>query len=277
MSTCAICYANAVHWCEVDGYEFLECPDCDSIAVTAETMAQVDNGSFVRTYDANYWEAELTAARERSWGGSLARVAETILYCTRPITTFLDIATGPGYLLDALATYLPSHNIFHGVEMFPPPIHSIHPNYVVGSVGDFGGNIDAGVCIETIEHLTPRMASALAWQLAAKSQPASLFLFNTGLSDFVRKEDPGYLDPARRGHIVSWGLPALRRVFEVAGFVVHPLRSWAFAVEYKPEIATPLADRIWTSPNRELLNDPVMGNVMHILGRESARTYNEGR
>jgi hypothetical protein len=240
-------------------------------------MQQVDEGAFVRRYDADYWSAELSAARSRSWGEGLARVGETVLYCERPIEVFLDIATGPGYLLDALAAYLPSRRIFHGVEMFPPPEHSAHPNYLVGGVADFPMAVDAGVCIETIEHLTPRMARGLAEQLAAKCRPDSLILFNTGLSDFTRKEDPGYIDPVHRGHIVSWGMPALRSVFEPAGFKVHPLRSWAFAVEYQPTTDRPLADRIWNSRNAQLLTDPEMGSAMFLLARETARTYNEGR
>jgi hypothetical protein len=277
MVACAVCEGAAHHFATVDGYPFLECEVCDSIAVDAATMEQVDRGALVRRYDEDYWSAELSAARSRSWGEALARVGEVVLYCERPIQVFLDIATGPGYLLDALATYLPSRPIFHGVELFPPPEHSAHPNYLVGSVADFPMIVDAGVCIETIEHLTPRMARDLAEQLGAKCQPNSLILFNTGLSDFTRNEDPGYIDPVRRGHIISWGLPALRSTFEPAGFKVHPLRSWAFAIEYRPTTDRPLADRIWNSPNAHLLSDPEMGSVMFILGRESARTYNERR
>jgi hypothetical protein len=206
-----------------------------------------------------------------------------LLYCRIPVERFIDIGSGPGFLLDALSTYLPSHRArFYGVEKFPPQEseRSRHENYLCADLTDVELKFECGVCIEVIEHLTPAMADSLAIAMNAVSKPGSLFLFNTGLTDYVRHEDPGYLDPYARGHITAWSVTAARRVFEKVGFVVHPLpgKTWAFVVE-KPSPETDLRgefrDRIWSAlpANTALLSDPVMGNVMYLLGLESARAY----
>lgn len=121
-----------------------------------------------------------------------------------PIHAFLDI--GAGYLLDALETLLPElSGMFHAVELFPPPMphRTNHPNYVIGSVGDLNRNFDAGVCIEVIEHLTPATLAKLVRQLAQRSNPDALYLFNSAQPSFVETQDRGYLDPLKRGHVVS--------------------------------------------------------------------------
>ena len=96
---------------------------------------------------------------------------------------------------------------------------------------------DAGVCIEVIEHLTPTTLRSLVAQLAAVSRPGSLYLFNSGQPDFVEREDPGYLDPHGRGHIVSYSLAGAASIFAPAGFNVIELpgRAWAFLAEFGPQ------------------------------------------
>jgi len=243
-------------------------------------LAQIDRDEFVRTYDQTYWVAEDESARERSFGPAIARVAELFLYARKPITRFIDIASGPGYLLDALSLYLPSSKgLFWGVERFPPSTYTSHPNYRIGSLEDLEGTFDAGVCIEVIEHLTPNMLRSLAVAMATKSTPDSIFLVNTGMPPYVRNEDPGYLDPLVRGHIVSYGLRGVEHIFKPLGFDVIPLpgKDWAFLLEFLPTKRTPgtATDRIWTPhpSNRHIFHDAEMGSVLYCLGLDAARAY----
>jgi hypothetical protein len=140
-------------------------------------------------------------------------------------------------LLDELSRQLPAYSdCFHGVELFPPHEHTSHPNYHQGEIGNLGGAFDSGVCIEVVEHLTPRMLANLLEGLAKVSAPGSLWLVNTGMPDYVLTEDPGYLDPLHRGHIVSYGLRGLLHIFEPFGFRVRgiPGKSYAFVAEFQP-------------------------------------------
>lgn len=273
---CGVCGERAALWKVVDGIEFTDCPECECIAMASAKLMLVDTGKFERQYDPHYWNEELPAARERSWGATLARAAEAILLCRRPVERFLDVASGPGYLLDSLNYYLPSSSgRFYGVERFPPAEHTQHSGFITGSVGELSGNYDCGVCIEVIEHLTPLMLRQLARELAWVSEPNSLFIFNTGLSEFVRQHSPEYIDPLRRGHIISWGFPALVEIFSGEGFKVRKLgtRQWAFAVEYLPDSDISINDRIWSplDHNYRILNDPQTGLAMYIIARESLR------
>lgn len=280
---CPLCGSSAHKYRDVDAVAYFECSACDFFFADPAFIARIDAGENVRKYDESYWANELSSARQRSFGSSLARSAEALLYCRIPVERFIDIGSGPGFLLDALSTYLPSHRArFYGVEKFPPheSERSRHENYLCADLVDTGMRFQCGVCIEVIEHLSPAMASGLAMAMAATSVPGSLFLFNTGLTDYVRHEDPGYLDPYARGHITAWSVAAARRVFEPAGFVVHrlPGKSWAFVVERPAERTSPAGefrDRIWSAlpENRALLSDPAMGDVMYLLGLESARAY----
>lgn len=280
---CLLCHAPARAFRVVDGIDYFECHDCDFIFADPAFIARIDAGENVRKYDESYWASELSAARQRSYGSSLARAAEALLYCRIPVRRFIDIGSGPGFLLDALSAYLPSHRErFYGVEKFPPhqSERSAHENYLCADLAEVAERFECGVCIEVIEHLTPTMASGLAVAMAVASTPGALFLFNTGLTDYVRNEDPGYLDPYARGHITAWSVAAARRVFGPAGFVVHPLpgKTWAFVVERPVDGPAPVGefrDRIWSAlpENTALLSDPAMGNVMYILGLESARAY----
>ncbi len=273
---CGVCGEQARLWSVVDGLEFSDCPTCDSIAMEAAELDLVDSGEFQRKYDIDYWSDELSAAKERSWGPALARAAEAILLCRRPVERFLDIGTGPGYLLESLDFYLPgSKDRFFGVEKFPPDPCSDHPGFIHGSLGELRDKYDAGVCIEVIEHLTPAMLKHFVRELSLVAQPNSLFIFNTGLANFVRKECASYIDPLHRGHIVSWGFPALEEIFRLEGFKIHPIgtRQWAFAAEYLPDQDMPFSERIWSplEENRRILEDPAAGMVMHLLARDSLR------
>ncbi|WP_374082988.1 hypothetical protein ACEPA4_02705 [Stenotrophomonas sp. P2112] len=280
---CLLCSSPAMLYRVVDGVQYFECPQCDFMFADPELIASIDAGDSPREYDEEYWRSELQSARERSYGSSLARLGEALLYCSVPVQKFIDIGTGPGFLLDAVECYLPaSSSRFFGVEKFPPEpeLRSRHANYVCADLGDMGMSFECGVCVEVLEHLTPAMARSLAESLRKVAVPGSLFLFNTGLTSYVRDEDPGYLDPFRRGHITVWSVTAARQVFEPQGFSVLPLagKSWAFVVEIPCEGARqemPLHDRIWNAPqaNIDLLTDSSMGTVMHILARESARAY----
>lgn len=274
---CAVCDRGASLFALVDGYEYSECVHCGSIAIDRTSMAAIDAGEFIRDYSAEYWAVEAEAARERSWGASLARCAEVMLYARLSIERFIDIGAGPGFLLDALSEFMPeASGRFFGVERFPPREHTSHPGYKVGELSDLEGTFQAGCCIEVIEHLTPVMLRRLARDLAARSEKGSIFIFNSGNPDYVRHENPKYLDPLLRGHIVSWGLPALRAVFEPEGFHIGPIRgkSFAFIAEFGGE-PSDYENRIWSpSPeNVKLLTKSGKGSIMYLLGLETARAY----
>src|SRR5258708_21234840 len=128
----------------VDGYRYFSCHGCHSIFIDPEVINEIDLGRALVEYSDQYWKNELAASAERAYGAALARVAEVFLYARRPIDRFIDIGTGPGYLLDALTGLLPaSSNKFFGIELFPPPRHSTHPNYRVADTPDLPLAFDA--------------------------------------------------------------------------------------------------------------------------------------
>ena len=101
------------------------------------------------------------------------------------------------------------------------------------------------------------------------------------MPEYVKHEDMGYLDPTKRGHLVSYSLKAVALMAEKYGFVVHriPGKTWAYALEFtnnKKATSVDIRDRIWHAlpQNLNLLCDPEMGNVLKILGLETARAYN---
>jgi len=283
LAQCPLCGCGVPHFRDVDGVAYHACDTCDFIFADPLLLDRIDQGLATREYDEQYWAAELASARQRSYGSSLARLAEALLYCTIPVNRFIDIGTGPGYLLDAVARYLPhSAHRFYGVEKFPPlpQYRTGNANYLCSDLADVELSFECGICVEVLEHLTPAMARAVAAAMAKVSVPGSLYLFNTGLTDYVRNEDPGYLDPYFRGHITCWSVAAARRIFEPAGFQVHALagKTWAFIVEMpgsSPRAQLPVGDRIWSAvpENIEVLSSSETGEVMYILGRESARAY----
>jgi hypothetical protein len=234
---CPVCEnGSSIFHAQVDGYAYFRCPACGSLHIDCKTLKAIDAGHSTRIYDGAYWDDELSAARQRATGASLARVGEAILYAQRPIKRFLDVGAGPGFLLDELAKCFPERaSLFHAVELFPPEEHSTHPNYVIGDPSELPGHFDGGVCIEVVEHLTPRMLKKLAGSLAKISQPGSLWLFNTGMPEFVLEHDPAYLDPKRRGHVISYGLPGLEHIFAPLGFRISqvPGKNYAWIAEYQ--------------------------------------------
>jgi hypothetical protein len=283
-ATCPVCgRGERPAFRQIDNFMYYECNACDFIFIAGGVMARIDAGEQIRSYEKAYWESELGTARERAWGPALARVAEAILYCRVPIKRFIDIGTGPGYILDSLSWVLPSSSaLFHGVELFPPALQyrTRHPNYKVGSLASFSQPFQCGSCIEVVEHLTPKMLSGMAADLARVSAEGACYIINTGLTDYVRNEDIDYVDPLRRGHISIWSASALRIIFEPHGFAVYPIpgKSWAVLVEYKHKPRAQernITDRIWTpcQENRQILEDPQTGTLMYILGIDTARAY----
>jgi hypothetical protein len=282
---CPICGAEGSFLRSVDDVPFFRCTGCGSLYAHPDFLAQIDLGT-TANYGDEYWAEELASARDRSYGPGIARAAEVVRMSRIPVRRFLDIGTGPGYLLDALTTLLPSAaDIFHGVELLPPPVadRSPHPNYHIGTVGDLEGLFDCGVCIEVIEHLTPGILRTMLAQLAARSTPGALYYFNSGQPSFVDSTDPGYLDPKRRGHIVSWSIEGARSVFSPAGFNVIPIpgRDWAFFAEYRsrsPVSVDDLISRLWTPvpENLALLRKDAFGQLLETIGVESALCYLQG-
>lgn len=276
-TTCPVCEAGkSVFYANIDGYDYLQCGACRSLHIARDVLDDIDRGNAPRIYDEDYWREELRSARERAGGVSLVRAGEAILYCRRPVTRFLDVGTGPGYLLDELAKQFPARqDVFHGVELFPPEEHSSHPNYIKGNVGMLAMTFDAGVCIEVIEHLTPRMLAELARGLARVSAAGTLWLFNTGMPDYVLKEDPNYLDPLHRGHIVSYSLQGLTQMFEPHGLRVQglPGKSFAFVAEYQPEVAAGDFEYRIYHPLKENIALLQEAGLLHQAAFESARAY----
>jgi len=278
---CPVCLSSRINQeTVVDGYNFFGCKTCDTIFLDPHYLIEFDEGRPLRDYDANYWVNEDEAGRSRAYGAALCRVAETLLYARRPVKRFLDLGAGAGYLLDSLATYLPnSKSTFWGIERFPPANHSAHPNYIIGTTADLEGRFDAGVCIEVVEHLTPNQLKGFARELSQVCNPDAVFLINTGMPQFVRAESYTYLDPVRRGHIISYGLNAIERIFGPFGFVTHALpgKDWAYLIEYQPSAPQKgsMVDRIWTAcpENLAILHDPTMGNLLYCAGVDAARAY----
>ena len=280
---CSVCSSNKISpFRQVGEYNYYRCGDCDVLFLSPDVLDKIDSGMPLKGYDNQYWREELKASRERSWGSGLARVAETLLYARLPVKRFIDIGSGPGYLLDALAYQLPSSkDIFYGQELFPPAIEfrTKLPNYREGKLDRFEFPFDAGCCIEVVEHLTPSMVKGLFRDLAAKSKKNSIYLFNTGLSSFIEFEDPGYLDPHVRGHIMGWSVKAIRLLAAPLGFEILPIRgkTWAFMAEFKPDhgFDKPLEERIWYSlpENKQILTDPETGNLLYGLGLDTVRAY----
>lgn len=271
---CPVCEAaeSSFHR-KIDGYDYFRCGACGSLHVDNTVLAAIDAGKSTRIYDAGYWQDELKAAHERARGVSLVRAGEAVLYARRSVQRFLDVGTGPGYLLDSLAGLLPTHaSVFHGIELFPPDAHSKSANYHIGDVRDLDGIFDAGTCIEVVEHLTPRMLRTLAEGLAAISGVGSLWLFNTGSPDYVLQEDPDYLDPLHRGHVVAYGLRGIRRLFEPFGFRISaiPGKSYAWFAEFDPMEAPEFAERVYhpLPQNRTLLEE---SGLLFQAAFESAR------
>jgi hypothetical protein len=280
---CPVCSNKDIKvFTQVKEYTYYQCASCELIFISWDILNKIDQGEGLIQYSENYWRDELYAARERSWGVALARVAELFLYARIPINKFIDIGSGPGYLLDSLQYQLPSSSEkFFANELFPPADEycTTNKNYLRGNLLDFSHTFDAGCCIEVIEHLTPSIVKSMFTDLAARSRENSIYLFNTGLVEYIINEDINYLDPFVRGHIVGWSIKGLRILLEPLGFKISqiPGKTWAFLAEYRPShnFATELIDRIWQAlpENINALKDKKTGDLMYILGIETARAY----
>jgi hypothetical protein len=285
-SSCAVCADIA---CEpyriVDGVQFLACTSCGCLLAEPSFMHRVAAGDQTN-YDRTYWDNEVIAAEQRSFGSSLTRVAEVFRTCRIPIERFIDIGSGAGALLDSLEWLLPElRGRFHGIELFPPEQHrrSRHPNYHVGTLGCLTERFDAGVCIEVIEHLTPAMVRTLASELADRATPGALFYFNSAQPSFVASHDPNYLDPLGRGHIASYSVAGAAHLFGPAGFrvIALPGRDWAFLAEFTDDPAPvgsdQLFDRLWhpNPQNMHMLASARFGPLMIAIGLEASRCYLE--
>jgi SAM-dependent methyltransferase len=274
---CPVCLVGASdHFSHVDGHDYYACAACGSIHIAPEVLAMLDaGGSLVGDYTEEYWEQERVGAIERSQGMSLCRAGEAILYCRRPVARFLDVGAGPGFLLRELHALIdPDAAIFHGVEKYPPPYAAMGSNFHVGDIHAMEGVFDAGVCIEVIEHLTPAMLDALVHGMARVSAPGSLWLFNTGMPEYVRNEDPAYLDPVHRGHIISYSLAGVTPCFERHGFTVSALpgRSFGFFVEYQPR-ESPGYEARYLGPLQENLALLQRHGLLYHAAFETARSY----
>lgn len=222
-------------------------------------------------------------------GGALARMAEILYYARIPVRAFLDIGGGPGYFLDAVAKYLPEHNNhFYSVENFPPKVtngesiglgRTISPNYITSGYEDLPEKIQAGMCIEVVEHLTPQMFRGILEDVAMVSHDGACYIFNTGMPQYVLEEDPDYMDPVRRGHFVSYSLKGVAQLAEPFGFTVIPIpgKTWAYVLEYHSESSAneDITNRIWSAlpENLNLLTSESMGSVLKVLGLETVRAY----
>jgi len=281
---CPICLHEANPVRDVDDVAYFKCLKCGSLFAHPDFLAAVDTGA-IENYREAYWGHEISAARERSFGAGVVRMAETLRMARIPVRRALDIGSGPGFLLDALADLVPSlAERVHGVELFPPPPdkRSRSPNYHVGSIADLDGAFDAGVCIEVIEHLTPTLLAGMLRQLAGKSSPGALYFFNSAQPSFVETVNPGYLSPYGAGHLVSWSVAGARIMFERAGFnlIALPGRDWAFLAEFGPPRAVGLEmllDWLWrpAPENIALIRNDRFGPLFEAVGLEAARCYLE--
>ncbi len=283
--TCPVCLRGpCVPFRTIAGVDYFKCDACGSLFADPAFLEKAARGE-AQTYRAAYWQAEQRAALDRCYGSSPIRAAEAFLYCRRPIRRFLDVGAGSGHLLDALSTLLPSaRHVFHGVDAFPPapPNRTTHPNFVEGSVADMAGPFDAGICVEVIEHLTPDTLRTIIGELAGVSAPGALYLFNSGQPDYVEQEEPAYLDPVVRGHVVSYSIAGARAIFEPLGFniIQLPGRAWAFLAEFgpvEPVSHDQLYTRLWTAvpENLALLRADPFGHLLYAAGLDAARCYLE--
>lgn len=282
---CIVCNSSIIKFFrEVDTVKYFECGKCNSLFADPEFVNQLQLKN--SHYDDKYWENETTASRERSFGSSINRVCEVFLYSRIPIKRFLDVGSGPGYLLDALSVLAPDYkNLFYGCEVFPPPpqFRTEHKNYKVGSISDLNEKFSAGVCIEVIEHLSPEILKGLVKQLADVAEDEAVFYFNSAQPAFVKTVDPNYLDPFIRGHIVSYSLKGLKNIFADYEFTVIELpgRDWCFLAEYRSKSKLSntegLLNRLWTAvpQNVSVLKENGFGPLMYSIGLESARCYLE--
>ncbi|MHB1934660.1 MAG: glycosyltransferase [Leptospirillum sp.] len=277
MISCPVCFTGeSRHYANIDGITYYQCDFCRSFYVDPSILSSIDEGMTPGPYDEDYWKTDRGSACLRAKGGACIRAGEAILYARRPVYRFLDIGAGGGYLLDELVVLFPEEkNLFYEIEFFPPKNHSGHKNFKIETVASLEGKFDAGVCIDVLGHLTPKMLDHLVRDIAEKSEVDSLWLFDSGMTDFVVQEkNPGYLDPLNRGHIVSYSLLGLRPIFEKHGFKIQgcPGKPFVFIAEYKSSDEIPIEQRIYQpiEYNKNLL---AKSPLLYQASFESGRSY----
>jgi hypothetical protein len=269
-TSCPVCSHYSGHYKNVDNFDFFECSGCGIIHLDPAVIADIDQGKEVRSYDEHYWQMELVAARERARSSGIARIAEAIFYCQRPVNQVIDIGTGAGYLLDEMKKLLPKNACrIWGVELFPPlrAQRTRSRQYVQGTIATLiNKKFDAGLCMEVVEHLTPNMVRMMLKEIAERSNDRACYVFNTGLANFVKNSNPDYIDPTKRGHIVSWTVEAFDMLGKEFGLRARALpgRDWAFLVE-KTETELPSIESRMRCPLKEnlaFLGDGEPGNSL---------------
>ncbi|MEO7802885.1 MAG: class I SAM-dependent methyltransferase, partial [Ginsengibacter sp.] len=269
---------------KIEKFSYHHCPDCDFIFIDQDILHDIDDGKLVFEHKHDYWEEELNSAKHRAWGSAIARMSECFHYCRIPINNFIDIGARSGFFLDAVTHFLPdSSNKFFGWEKFPPQkeLQTTHENYLIADLSNINKKFQAGLCMEVIEHLTPKQVYSLLYDLRAKIDEGSFFIFNTGLVEYVLKEDSNYLDPVKRGHICIWSVKALNILLNDLGYTCYSVgqKTWAVGIEYKTKdedlLDRNIINRIWSilPENAKILEDEHSGTVIKILGLESARAY----
>ena len=245
-------------------------------------------GGVLVHYESSYWKDEYESAVKRCYGDCLARMSESVFYCRSKITNFLDIGSGTGKLLSAIKKYIPekaSH--FYAIEKFPPKWWrcTFSKNFMRGDYRQIlSRKYQCGICIEVVEHLTPKMLVDIFSIIAEASDLNAFYLINSGFVPYVEQENKYYLNPFVAGHIVSYSAKALFKLLSPLGFNVIPVpgKNWLIAIEYvgKGNVMSDvsqenLTDRIWSAlpENTDLLTDKKMGSVLKLLGLESARAY----
>ena len=292
-SVCPVCGGSgrlayhAVAGEKMPQYNYYKCEDCGTIYIQTDILDMMDCGHQLIEYKEEYWKMEHDSAIDRCYGANLARLAEAIYYCQIPIHKCLDIGAGGGYLLDALLGYLPTkEDAFWAIEKYPPKEEwrTKSPHYIIGKYSALREHqFECGICVEVVEHLTPKMLVEIFSEVAKASVPGSLYLLNFGFASYVADEgQEQYLDPFVRGHIMSYSVRGLQALLEPLKFQVLPIRgkSWCIAIEYREETdvrfgGEDITDRIWSAlpENLALLEDPIMGSALKVLGLESVRAY----
>ena len=269
-------------------YRYFKCPQCDCIFISPDVIDMLDNGGQLVNYESTYWDDEYKSAIDRCYGAGLARMAESLFYCRIPVENFLDIGAGSGKLLDAIKAYLPySSSHFYAIEKYPPERQKCtkSQNFMTGNYEIIlKKKYQCGICIEVVEHLTPKMLVDIFSIIAKASDYLAFYLLNSGFVPYIEKENAMYLNPFVNGHIVSYSAKGLYYLLSPLGFNVIPVsgKNWLIGIEYVGKNNTlsevsqeNLIDRIWKAlpHNTNLLVDKKMGSVLKILGLESARAY----
>ena len=86
---CGASYRDQIAYEVIQGLQYLECKQCGSLYADFEALKA--SSSKEVSYSDDYWQSEMSAAKARSFGSSLARCAEVFLYSRIPIHRFLDL------------------------------------------------------------------------------------------------------------------------------------------------------------------------------------------